>query len=92
LLLIFSAAGKIEGNFKEGDILVFNITANYEVDSFDATKKLVLSTLGSRGGRNMFVGEAFTAVGSLCMVFGVALLVKGYWPDLVEYFSAAKPR
>ncbi len=73
-------------------MLVFNITANYEVDSYDATKKLVLSSLGSRGGRNMFVGLAFTTIGSLCMVFGVALLVKAYWEDISDYFSVSKAR
>ncbi len=65
-------------------MLVFNITANYEVDSFDAKKKLVLSTLGADGGRNMFLGEAFTAIGSLCMVFGVVLLIKAKWFDISE--------
>lgn len=79
-------AGKIEGNFQEGDVLVFDIVANYEVDSFDATKKLVLSTLGSDGGRNMFLGQAFQTIGSLCLVFGVVLLVKSKWHDIHERF------
>lgn len=81
--------GRIDGNFNSGDRLVFNITANYETDSFDATKKLVLSNLGADGGQNMFLGEAYTTIGSLCMVFGVALLVKALWPDMQEYFKQA---
>lgn len=84
--------GWIEGNFKEGDQLVFNITANFEVDSFDATKSLIITNLGSRGGKNMFLGEAFTTIGSLCMVFGVALIGKYYWPDIADFIAAqSKP-
>lgn len=84
--LIFNI-GRIEGNFHEGDVVVFNITANYEVDSYQATKKLVLSTLGSSGGRNMFLGVAYTTIGSLCMVFGFVLLIRVFWNDIADYYD-----
>jgi len=79
--------GRIEGNFNKGDRLVFNLIANFEVDSFDATKTLVISNLGGMGGRNTFLGLAFTTIGSLCMVFGFVLLGKAYQAELTEYFN-----
>ena len=48
--------GKIDGNFKAGDKLVFNITANYEVRSFDGKKTLVISQNGEFGGQNPYLG------------------------------------
>lgn len=72
---------------------MFNITANYEVASYDATKKLVLSNLGADGGKNTFLGEAFQAIGSLCLVFGIVLLVKTQWTNIQErFFDKTKSR
>ena len=82
--------GRIEGDFSSGDRLVFNVTANFEVDSFDATKTLLISNLGAMGGRNTFLGVAFTTIGSLCMVFGFVLLAKAYQVQLLEYFHPSK--
>jgi len=82
--------GRIEGDLHAGDRLVFNVTANFEVDSFDATKTLLISNLGAMGGRNTFLGVAFTTIGSLCMVFGVVLLARAYQAQLIEYFHPSK--
>lgn len=82
--------GRIEGDPRSGDRLVFNVTANFEVDSFDATKTLLISNLGAMGGRNTFLGVAFTTIGSLCMVFGVVLLARAYQTQLIEYFNPSK--
>eukprot|EP00601_Ochromonadales_sp_CCMP2298_P033850 CAMPEP_0173363024 /NCGR_PEP_ID=MMETSP1144-20121109/22151_1 /TAXON_ID=483371 /ORGANISM="non described non described, Strain CCMP2298" /LENGTH=342 /DNA_ID=CAMNT_0014312919 /DNA_START=48 /DNA_END=1073 /DNA_ORIENTATION=+ len=68
--------GKIDHSFDAGDVLVFNVTANYEVDSYDATKTLVLSELGSYGGKNSFLGEAYTTVGVLFLLLSVAMGVR----------------
>lgn len=68
--------GKIEGNFKAGDSLVFNVVANYEVDSFDAEKSLLISTLGSYGGRNDFIGQMYVTVGAFFLAFGLAILIR----------------
>jgi hypothetical protein len=68
--------GKISNNFKSGDVLTFNIDANFEVGSLDGTKSIVLSQLGDYGGRNVFSGTAFITLGSFCLIFGVALIAK----------------
>lgn len=70
--------GVIDGNFNAGDTIVVNITANFEVDSFDSTKSLVISTLGSLGGKNPFPGQVFVTTGSFSIIFGVFLLVKEF--------------
>ena len=82
--------GRVEGDFRAGDRLVFNLTANFEVDSFSATKTLLISNLGAMGGRNTFLGLAFTTIGSICMVFGVVLLGKAYQSQITEYFNPSK--
>lgn len=68
--------GKVEGNFKAGDSLVFDVTANYEVDSFNGEKSLLISTLGNYGGKNVFIGQLYITIGALFMALGVALLIK----------------
>jgi len=70
--------GKIDGSFKSGDVLVFNVTANYEVDSYDATKSLLLTDLGDYGGKNIFMGQVYITIGVLCLFFGLGLLLKGF--------------
>lgn len=68
--------GKIEGDFDEGDYLVFSVVANYEVDSFDASKSIVISTVGEFGGRNPYLGIAYIVVGSLSLLFGLLFMAK----------------
>lgn len=62
--------GRIDQSFRAGDRLVFTITANYEVDSFSGTKSIVLTNLGSYGGKNTFIGEAYIAVGAFSLIVG----------------------
>ncbi len=71
--------GSINGTFNSGDKLVINIVANYEVGSFDAKKSLVISTLGSFGGKNIFPGQAYLTVGIFALIFGLVLFVKEKW-------------
>ncbi len=68
--------GKISGNFKKGDRLVFNVKANFEVGSFDGTKSLVIGNVGEFGGRNPFLGVAYIVVGSISLLFGGLFAVK----------------
>jgi hypothetical protein len=63
--------GKINGNFKKGEVLDFTIIANYEVSSFSGTKALVLGTSGPYGGRNTGLGIAYVVTGSVSLFFGV---------------------
>lgn len=68
--------GKIEGNFQAGDVLTFQILANFEVNSFDGTKSLVISTTGEFGGRNPFLGLSYIVVGSISLLFALLFITK----------------
>ena len=68
--------GKIDGDFKKGQVLKFSLIANFEVGSFDGSKSLVISTIGEFGGRNPYLGLAYVVVGALCLFFGFLFLVK----------------
>jgi len=68
--------GKIDGNFNDGDQLVFGIQANYEVASFDGIKGLVISTLGASAGRNKSMGPAYITTGAISLAFGLIMMLK----------------
>lgn len=78
--------GKIDSDFKSGDVIVFNITANYEVNSFDATKSLLISNLGNYGGKNTFLGQVYITIGSFSLIFGAFLICKEYYPEISALF------
>jgi hypothetical protein len=63
--------GKIDSSFNSGDVLKFNVIANFEVDSFDGTKSLVISNLGEFGAKNPNLGIAYIVVGIISLVFAV---------------------
>jgi hypothetical protein len=71
--------GKINNDFKKGDKLAFHINANFEVDSFDGSKSIVISTIGQFGGKNSFLGVSYIVVGSvsflLAFLFGIKQIV-----------------
>lgn len=68
--------GKIEGDFKAGDYLIFNVNANFEVNSFDGTKSLTISTLGEFGGANPYLGLSYIVVGAISLMFGLLFVFK----------------
>lgn len=68
--------GKIDGDFSKGDVLTFDLIANFEVDSFDASKGLVISTLGDLGGKNPFIGVAYVVVGAISLVLAALFGLK----------------
>ncbi len=67
--------GIISNDFSSGDQLVVNVTANFEVGSFNGQKFLVVSTLGSFGGKNNFIGQAYISIGSIGLAFGIVALI-----------------
>jgi hypothetical protein len=71
--------GKINSNFNAGDKLVMNIVANYETESFDGEKVLLISTLGGYGGKNSFSGTAYLTIGSFALICGVILTFNEYF-------------
>lgn len=68
--------GKIDSDFKKGDVLKFNITTNYEVSSFDGSKSIVISTLGEFGGKNPNLGIAYIVVGIISLIFALLFSAK----------------
>jgi hypothetical protein len=71
--------GPINGSFVSGDQLVINVIANYEVDSFNAEKALVISTVGTYGGKNIFIGQVYITIGSILLVTGIGVLIREYF-------------
>jgi hypothetical protein len=68
--------GKIHHDLKTGDTLSFDMDLNFEVDSFDGSKALVISTLGDFGGKNSFLGISYIVVGSISLLLGVLFALK----------------
>lgn len=71
--------GFISGPFKQGDTIVIDVTANYEVSSFGGTKSLILTNIGSLGGKNEFMGTMFISSGSLVLGLGVFVGLLEFW-------------
>lgn len=72
--------GRIEEKIPKGTQLSFRVTNNFNVKSFKGTKALVLGTATWFGGKNPAIGVAFLSVGSICIAFAVALMVKQLVP------------
>lgn len=86
--------GKIHEDFKENDVISFQVEANFEVDSFDGGKSIVISTVGEFGGKNSFLGVAYIVVGSvsllLAVLFGIKQLVSPRQLGDTRYLGWAK--
>jgi hypothetical protein len=67
---------KITDNIKKGDVVSFNVEANFDVSKFKGTKSLVLTTTTWFGGKNDFLGTCFLVVGTICLIFGVGFFIK----------------
>ena len=44
------------GNFKNGNTISFQVSANFLVSSFSGGKALIISNLGQFGGKNPYLG------------------------------------
>ncbi|KAM1032801.1 hypothetical protein ACFX2I_036344 [Malus domestica] len=67
--------GRIEEDLDADDVLVVNLTNNYNTYSFGGKKKLILSTSSWLGGKNDFLGLAYTFVGSTSIFISVVFLL-----------------
>ena len=70
--------GRLNYNLKKGTQLIFKITANYEVGSFNGQKTLVISTVGQFGGKNPFLGIAYVVVGAISLLLGALFGLKHF--------------
>jgi LEM3 (ligand-effect modulator 3) family / CDC50 family len=70
--------GSISGNFQSGDQLVFAIEANFEVESFEGSKTLIITQLGQAGGKNKYTGTLYIIVGSISIFLGLAVAFHEY--------------
>lgn len=67
--------GYIDKPISKGTVLTFDVTANFEVNSFRGSKSLVLTTSSAFGGKNVYLGPVLFLVGCLhvaaFVLFGV---------------------
>ena len=68
--------GKIDGDFSKGDVLTFNITANFQVNNIDASKALILTALDEFGNKNDGLGIVYLVTGSVSMFFALLFAMK----------------
>ena len=66
----------VQQNLVPAGTYELNITQNFDVNRFGGTKSIVLSTTSILGGKNIFLGSAYVIVGTLCIVFAVAFLIR----------------
>lgn len=59
-----------------GSVLVVSTTDTYRTEGYGGEKWIVLSETSWMGGRNIFLGWAYVAVGIACVVVAVVFLVK----------------
>lgn len=76
---LYGVIGNDDTKLKSGTTLTFNITSNFEVNSFGASKALILSTVGDYGGKNTFIGISFFVSGILMMVVGSIYAIGDYF-------------
>lgn len=67
--------GRIEEDLDMDDVILVSLSNNYNTYSFGGRKKLVLSTANWLGGRNNFLGMAYIAIGSCCIVLALVFLL-----------------
>ena len=49
---------------------------DFDVSEYDGTKSLIISTIGTYGGKNPFLGTAYITVGSLSLIFAALFAIK----------------
>lgn len=67
--------GRIEQDLNADDVVVVNVTNNYNTYSFGGKKKLILSTTSWLGGKNNFLGLACISVGSSSIFISMVFLL-----------------
>jgi hypothetical protein len=68
--------GKIDTDISAGDSITFNITTNFEVQSYGGSKALVLTNLANFGAKNYALGNSYIVIGSYALVLGLMFMFK----------------
>jgi len=68
--------GKFDSDFNRGDVISFEVTANFEVNSFKGSKAIILTTVGAYGGANPFLGSCFIVIGSISFFLMAVIAAK----------------
>ncbi len=79
--------GIIDQNFRKNDELIFDINANFEVDSFSGSKSIVIAQVGEFGGKNAYLGIAYIVVGCISLMFALLFVTK----QIISPRSVADP-
>lgn len=76
--------GKIDGDYKAGDFISFDIELNFETSSFAGTKAIVLTNMSIFGPQNRAVGRSYFIVAAFSFVIGVAFTLRRiFFPRLL---------
>ena len=68
--------GRITDDVSDGTTLTFRVENNFNVDSFNGKKWIVVSTASGLGGNATFLWETFVGIGGVCFAIFLFLLVK----------------
>ena len=68
--------GWIDQPIRAGELVEFQINANYVVTRFGGSKALLVGTTSIFGGRNIYLAPVFTGVGIFCLVAGAFFALK----------------
>ena len=72
--------GRINSDVAEGETLTFQITNNFEVFSYGASKSLVLSTLSSTAGsKSKMLSDMYIYVGIISLCLGYFFATKRFF-------------
>ena len=68
--------GIIKAPLKAGEVLTFTVNPSYEVASFKGSKGLIISTVGTFGGKNVYLGAGYIVVGGLSLLLSCMFIIK----------------
>ncbi|KAK8805662.1 hypothetical protein WA158_002318 [Blastocystis sp. Blastoise] len=68
--------GRINTSIPAGTVLSFKVQNNFEVNSFEGSKSLIITSTNWLGGKNPVLGYAYIIVGSISLVFCIVFIIK----------------